>query len=141
MEFHFFAAPRAMVGRFKLTPPKRKGEANREAVNPNGNRGYLWSRNYPVLARAMCKAGDTLYVAGPRDVLNENRVDPDKAKEQVEHWQGQNGSVLLAISAQDGSQKASYTLDAVPAFDGLIAAGTRLYMTSTDGRIICLKTD
>ena len=132
-----------MVGKFRLTPPKRKvrGEANKEDVSPNGNRGYLWSKNYPVLARAMCKAGDTLYVAGPRDVLNENKVDPDQAKAQVEHWQGQNGSVLLAISSQDGSQKASYALDAVPAFDGLIVAGTRLYMTSTDGRIVCLKTN
>ena len=141
MEFHFFAASRAMVGKFKLSPPKRNGKANKEDAKPNDNRGYLWSKNYPVLARAMCKAGDTLYVAGPRDVLNEHKVDPDQAKAQVEHWQGQNGSVLLALSAQDGSQKASYTLDAVPAFDGLIAARTRLYMTSTDGKIVCLKTN
>ncbi len=143
MEFHFFAASRAMVGKFALTPPKRnrKGQANKEKVRPTGNRGYLWSKSYPVLARALCKAGDTLYVAGPRDVLDEERTSLSKAKEQVEHWQGQNGSVLLALSAKDGSQKASSHLNAVPTFDGLIVAGQRLYMTTTDGRIICLKTN
>ena len=142
MEFHLFAASRATVGKLKLTPAKRTGksDAKKEDAKPNSHRGYLWSKNYPVLARAMCKAGDTLYVAGPRDVLDEHKVTADVAKEQVDHWQGQNGSILLVISAKDGSQKAAHALEAVPAFDSLIAAGKRLYMTTTDGRLMCLKT-
>ena len=142
MEFHFFAVSKDMVGKLKLTPAKHRGKGkDKVPVKPKVETGYLWSKNYPILARAMCKAADTIYVAGPRDVLEEKNRDYDKekAREQVAHWQGEKGSVLLALSAKDGSQIASTNLDAVPAFDGLITAGRRLYMTTTDGRVICLQ--
>ena len=133
MEFQFFAASRDKVGRLRNEPPGRTGRA----TSPSS--GYLWTKRYPVLARAMCKAGDTIYVAGPEDVLEEtNRMNPLHAQEQVERWEGKHGSVLLAISAIDGTQKATTRLNAIPAFDGLISAQGCLYLTSTDGKILCL---
>jgi hypothetical protein len=38
----------------------------------------------------------------------------------------------------DGQTLAEHTLEAPPVFDGLIAAAGRLFMSTTDGRILCL---
>ncbi len=75
---------------------------------------------------------------GTVDVLEETKVNPDKAREQAELWEGKGGAVLFAISTGDGTRKAEYQLDAVPVFDGMIAARNRLYVTTTAGTIICL---
>jgi len=41
------------------------------------------------------------------------------------------------VSAKDGAKLAERALDVPPVFDGLIVAHRRLYMTTTDGRIVC----
>jgi hypothetical protein len=47
------------------------------------------------------------------------------------------GGVLWAASASTGEKLAQYTLDAPPTWDGLAAAGGKLYLTTKDGKIIC----
>jgi len=42
------------------------------------------------------------------------------------------------VSAADGRKVAEYTLDAPPVFDGLIAARGRLYLSTTDGKVLCM---
>jgi hypothetical protein len=42
------------------------------------------------------------------------------------------------VSTTDGSQLAEFAMDEVPVFDGLIAAGERLYMSTLDGKLVCL---
>jgi hypothetical protein len=34
---------------------------------------------------------------------------------------------------------AGMKLEAVPVFDGMIAAGGRLFLATTDGRVLCLR--
>jgi hypothetical protein len=52
-------------------------------------------------------------------------------------YEGRLGGVLWAASAETGEKLAEYKLDAPPAWDGLAAAGGRLFLTLADGRIRC----
>ncbi|MHC4251003.1 MAG: hypothetical protein ACYS9X_17925 [Planctomycetota bacterium] len=47
----------------------------------------------------------------------------------------------MAISASDGTSRATHRIDAVPIFDGLVAAHNSLYMVTRDGKIICFRAD
>ncbi len=91
----------------------------------------LWTLWLPVRVRAMVKAGETLFVAGPPDELDPN--DPYAA------FEGRRGARLVAVSAKDGKKLAELTLDAPPVFDGLIAARGRLLVALEDGSLMCLE--
>ena len=91
----------------------------------------VWHDWVPVRIRGMVLAGGRLFVAGPPDV-----VDP---KDPMAAFEGRKGAVLRAVSAADGKMLAACKLDAPPVFDGLIAAGGRLLMCTTDGKVICFE--
>ena len=90
----------------------------------------LWTCWLPVRVRAMVKAADALYVAGPPDEFN--------PKEPFAALEGRRGAVLVAVAAADGRKLAETKLDAPPVFDGLIAARGRLFVSQTDGSVLCL---
>ena len=90
----------------------------------------VWHNWVPIRMRAMVLAGDTLFVAGPVDEL----VDGDP----MATFDNRKGGVLRAVSAADGKKRSEQKLDAPPVFDGLIAAKGCLYMSTTDGRVMCL---
>jgi len=52
-------------------------------------------------------------------------------------YEGRRGGILWATSAVDGSQLAEYTLDVLPAWDGIAAAYGRLFIVNQDGSIEC----
>jgi outer membrane protein assembly factor BamB len=91
----------------------------------------VWHHWLPIRIRAMVAAGDVLFVAGPPDVVD--------ADDPMASFEGRKGSVLQAVSASAGSVLAKQQLDVAPAFDGLIAAEGRLYMATTEGRLVCLR--
>ena len=106
-----------------------------------------WTVDQPaVLARAMTVTSDTLFVAGPPDVIDERRAfhlpdDPDVQKllaRQAEALEGRHGGELWGLSKADGTVAARYALDTIPVFDGMAAAGTSLYITAVDGSVTCL---
>jgi outer membrane protein assembly factor BamB len=88
-----------------------------------------WSTQIPLRALAMVLAGDKLFMAGPPDVMPED--DPYAS------FEGRKGAQLWVVSAKNGEKLAEYPLDSLPAFDGLIAAGGRLYLTTADGKVQC----
>ncbi len=88
-----------------------------------------WSVWVPIRVRAMVLAGDTLFVAGPPDVLDPG--DPLAA------FEGRRGARLWAVSTTNGRKLAEYQLASPPVFDGLAAAGGRLYLSTQDGRLSC----
>ena len=104
-----------------------------------------WTQDLPMLVRAMVLAGDTLFVAGPPDVLNEETAfrrinDPAVQQELVDQLasvEGKHGAMLWALSTKDGARLAEYSLDAPPVFDGMAAAQGRLYLTTIDGQVQC----
>jgi len=91
----------------------------------------LWKTWLPVRIRAMVKAGDTLFVAGPPDEFD--------AKDPYASFEGRKGSRLVAVSAKDGKKLTDYALDVPPVFDGLIAASGRLLVALEDGSLLCLE--
>jgi hypothetical protein len=46
--------------------------------------------------------------------------------------------LLWAVSAADGKMLAKHELTAAPVFDGMAAAGKRLYLATVDGALQCL---
>jgi len=113
------------------------------AIFTPGSKGYTlfaserpghkarWSSQVPLRVQAMVIAGETLFVAGTPDV-----VDPDDPWSAID---GKKGGVLWAVSTADGKKLAEYPLDAPPIFDGMAAANGRLYISTTDGNVVCLK--
>jgi len=89
-----------------------------------------WVGTLPVRIRAMVATPGALFVAGPPDVCDPK--DPSAALE------GRTGAVLMAFDPESGEKLHECRLEAPPAFDGLSAAGGRLYMSTIDGRVLCL---
>lgn len=109
---------------------------------------FHWKTPHPaLLVRAMVLANDTLLVAGPPDVVDEKQMwgrsnEPEfkqKMREQADALLGSQGAVLWAVSAETGDKLAEYKLDTLPAFDGLTAANGRLFMATTDHKLLCYK--
>jgi outer membrane protein assembly factor BamB len=91
----------------------------------------VWKTFLPVRIRAMVKAGDTLFVAGPPDEFDE--------KDPYASFEGRKGARLVAVSAKDGKKLTEQALDVPPVFDGMIAAGGRLLVSLEDGSLMSLK--
>ena len=47
--------------------------------------------------------------------------------------------MLWVLDASDGQKRAEYTLEAPPVFDGMAAAGGRLYIACQDGSILRMR--
>ena len=112
--------------------------------------GYQWRKeDPPLLAKSMALTNKVLFIAGPPNLVNEEKVwdNPDdmalkeKLAAQSRAWKGERGAVLRAVSRADGEQLAEYKLNAVPVFDGMICAGGRLYIALADGKIVCLEQE
>ncbi len=107
---------------------------------------YNWLHEEPaVMPRAMVLANDLLFLIGWRDVVDEKAMwgrsnekeFREKMAEQAAWMAGRNGSVMQVYSKTDGEKVAEQTLPCAPTFDGLIAAEGRLYLSTTDGEILC----
>ncbi|NOZ19559.1 MAG: PQQ-binding-like beta-propeller repeat protein [Planctomycetes bacterium] len=107
---------------------------------------YKWADDQPsVEVMAMTLAGRTLFVAGPPTLIDERksfRLPDDKEVnekllEQDAAWQGKYGGRLWTVSADDGKVIARYKTDSLPVFDGMAAANGCLFMSTTDGRVLC----
>ena len=98
----------------------------------------------PFQVRAMVLAGKNLFVAGPPDVFDEEKEffavnDSEvraKLAEQSALLKGKEGGTLWAVSAANGKKLAEYKLESLPVWDGMIAAGGKLYMTTLKGEVL-----
>jgi len=105
-----------------------------------------WVEEIPLHVRAMVLAGKTLFIAGPPDWVDEEEVfkrpdDPalrKKLEEQVAALEGRKGALLWAVSTTDGKKTAEYQLESPPAWDGMAAAAGRLYLSTTNGHVLCM---
>jgi len=90
----------------------------------------VWTKWLGMRIRAMVKAGDTLFVAGPPDAFEQ--TDPYAA------FEARKGAQVVAVSAKDGKKLSETPLEYPPVFDGMIAAGSRLFASLRDGSVVCL---
>jgi hypothetical protein len=88
-----------------------------------------WSKFIRMQVRAMALASDTVLVAGAPDVLDEK--DPLAAIE------GRKGAWVKGFAARDGAKLFEVKLDALPVFDGLIAADEKVFVSLKDGSVVC----
>jgi len=93
-----------------------------------GQNRHKWDKSLPIQVRAMILAGRVLFAAG--FPLNQNEI-PDASKPQ--------DGLLLAVDASDGAILARYRLEAPPVFDGMAAVPGHLYMTLTNGSVVCME--
>jgi outer membrane protein assembly factor BamB len=127
------AADRGVRQRFPLS--------DRSAVD------FRWLENDPpIQVRAMVLAKDKLFIAGPKDIVDEEKAfyNPkdetiqQKLIEQKTALEGRSGGLLFVVSASDGQKACEYELESVPVWDGMAAANNRLYIATNSGKIICL---
>jgi hypothetical protein len=137
MEFQLFAARHAI---------EAKSGNGRKGKSKNSNpKNYIWQKQVPLRAHGLVLAGKNLFVAGPRDIADEEEImmtlDSPKAQDalikQDKAFRGESGGLLMVVSADDGAELSSIELDTPPRFDGMIAAGGRLYFSGMDGSVQC----
>ncbi len=122
----------------KFKPTRRRGASHHLA--------YDWTQDVPLLVRGMTLAGDTLFIAGPPDMLDEVAAlrrlgDAEvqaKIAEQDAALLGQRGGLLMAVSTADGATASRVKLASPPVWDGMAAANNRLYLATMDGKVVCL---
>jgi hypothetical protein len=109
-----------------------------------------WSvKNPPLHVRAMILADDTLFIAGPPDVLDEDEAfnqpgDPAVRKKIVEQdaaYEGKSGALLMGVNTADGETLFRLDLTAPPVWDGMAAANQALYLATVDGTVQCFRPD
>jgi hypothetical protein len=77
----------------------------------------------------MVLADKVLFVAGPQVEEYDGQIDLNESRK----------SVLVAISASDGTELVRYQLDSTPIFDGMAAAYGRLYISMENGNLLCMS--
>ena len=105
---------------------------------------YLWTRDVPMMVRAMALAGNTLLIAGPVDAVDEDAAfqsfqDKTTQKQlaaQDAALKGKTGAIFQTVNAKTGETTAEYRLDSPPVFDGLIVAAGRVFIATMDGRLL-----
>ena len=145
LEYHLFSVDKNARAEPLVSVAERRGRRDKCSI-PETKLVYDWSRESPLLVRAMVLARKTLFVAGPPDVLDEEEVfkrpgDPalrPQLEEQAAALDGSLGGLLWAVSATDGKKLAACSLESMPVFDGMAAAGGRLYVAASDGSVVCL---
>jgi outer membrane protein assembly factor BamB len=87
----------------------------------------VWQEYLPVRIEAMALTRDTLFAAGPPDIL-----DPDDPLAALE---GRRGGILVAIDPTTGKKISDCPISSPPRFDGMAAAGTRLFLVTREGTV------
>ena len=129
--YRYFGAPKEFeLPKEPAKKPAAKGKKKRRR-NP-GITGksivpFRWSKPADMEARAMVLAGKTLFVAGPLGETHRSAAA----------FEGKEGIRLRAISTADGSKLSELKLEALPVFDGMSAAGGKLYLSTKDGKLTC----
>jgi hypothetical protein len=110
---------------------------------------HHWTKDVPLMVRALVKAGDVLFMAGPADLIDEEETfqklaakDPYvqvQLQQQDDAFEGKLGARLQAVSAVDGKTLFEFHLSALPVWDGMAAAGGKLYLSTDGGNVHCFQ--
>ena len=167
LEYHLYAADKAIrgesisrvgkaAGRINAKSKKRGADSSDWKLRQGFARDELsatsfkWScEELPLQVRAMVLADETLFIAGPPDITDEeqtfNNPDaPDLLKrlgEQAEALDGQKGALLRVVSASNGEKLTEYELETVPVWDSMAASNGRLYIALKNGKVLCFASN
>jgi hypothetical protein len=134
----------------RFVPGKIK-QAARFTGKAKSTSGYLvnhhWTTDVPIIPRAMLLASDTIFIAGPQDLIDEptalRQIDTKRTKQkliaQANAIDGKSGAILMAVSKTNAKTLTTITLESPPVFDGMATANGKLYISTMDGHIIAMK--
>jgi outer membrane protein assembly factor BamB len=132
---------------YRWTVPKENmlfSTSKANNFNGSGN-PFNWTNTLPFFVKAMVATPDSLFLAGPPDMedeeqsfatLNDSQTQADLV-DQDAALHGAQGGQLRVVSKADGSTLASYSVDFLPVWDGMAAAGQQLFLATLDGRVVC----
>jgi hypothetical protein len=132
----------------KLRKQKPNWRKFRSLRKPTVEFDFNWREPLPVRAKALLKTSDTLFLAGPEDLLDEEaffKSPDDERNKFMAHKQKQlinsvKGGKLAAVSAEAGYVMQEIDLGSQPVWDGIAAAYGKLFMTCKDGAVVALAT-
>ena len=109
---------------------------------------FDWKSGVPLRPKAIVKTRNVLFLAGPEDILDEEKVYQDPQNEenqkllqrQNELINSRNSGKLLAVSVQDGSVRQEIELTSQPVWDGMASAYGNLFLCCKDGSVIAFDT-
>ena len=93
----------------------------------------VWHQWVPVRIRAMTLANKRLFIAGPPD-----KVDP---KDPLATFENRGEAMLWVYDSASGKRTAEYDLKTTPVFDGMIAGPNRIFMSMSDGSVVCMTAE
>jgi hypothetical protein len=133
--YHLFSSVKV----YQKAPSPAAARRGAKGAKPAGGKTFAWSRMYPMIVRSMVLTADKLIVAGLPDLARKDSSgrsfsNPD---EGLAALAGLRGGSIAMISTADGTKIREIKLDSPPVFDGMIAADGRLYISTTNGRIVC----
>ncbi len=160
LEYHLFATNKSPeIIKLEQTPAAKEPEKERQAQRRRRRTGssaaprtqvkYKWSRPASVHAMGLVLAGETLFLAGPPDILDEDdaikrsgdRELRSKLEAQARAFEGKSGASLWAVSRANGQKLAEYKLDDPPVWDGMAAANGSLYLSTTGGKVLRMSSE
>jgi outer membrane protein assembly factor BamB len=120
-----------------MQPARRSG-----AIKSN------WTKRVPIWVRGMVLADKALLIAGPPDLLEEPKKkynDPytlaskQNLQAQCDSLAGKKGASLCAVDLSKGTVLHTLKLTASPVWDGMAAANGRIYISLTNGQVVCCE--
>ena len=144
LEYRLFGAAKDLT---ETQVPVGRAQPGRKARRiPASAPEFRWTKDIPLQARAMVLANQTLFVAGPPDVADEEkafyRLDQAGVQEQLARQsaalEGKEGALLWAVDTSNGEKLATFKLDSPPVWDGMAAARGKLFVATLSGQLLCL---
>jgi len=128
-EEDFFPVGTTLIAREKRTA-KTAGKKKGKGASAPG-----WTKNISLQPRAMVVAANRLCVAGWMDAVV---IEMKTGRAADSSNPDPRNSVLRVYSADEGKAVSELKLDAEPVFDGMAAAGGKLFLSLKDGTLLCL---
>jgi outer membrane protein assembly factor BamB len=130
---------------FAYTPREQSADQKRalsfsQNAPPAIQETLVWRKKAPMAVKALVHVKTTatsepnplLFAAGP--------VTLGKSVQEVaQALTGKSKGTLWAISGSNGEKLAEYELNVPPVFDGMAAANGKLYLSLSDGTVICMQ--
>ncbi len=108
-----------------------------------------WGVRVPILVRSMTLAENNLYIFGPEELLDQKSSlktldqaeTKDIAQQQDDAYNGKSGAILLVVDRDNGTMTEGYQLHTTPVFDGMVSAYNKLFISMSDGSVVCLGSE
>ena len=90
-----------------------------------------WAATMTTRPRSMVIAGNAMVIGGVPDYADTLTSNPDS--------EGYNSGIIGLYSKKDGSVISQIKLGSAPTWDGVAVAASGVFVTTVDGKVICLK--